>query len=132
MGQRVTVEHYDDLDPDQEATHTDEILWKGKVMEVDLSEENHLKLMALLEPFVAVARKKGSANATTPAVATSSPKTAEERRAEKERAEIRRWAQRNGYELGVRGRIPADVIKDFHKHEGKDIPKFEDPDPAPQ
>lgn len=137
MGQRMHVEMFDDLDDTKEATHTDEIWWKGKLLEVDLCQENHDALVAFLEPYVLVARKKGSNNAApaTQSPASPSRKSAEGRRAAEERTEIRKWARRNGWpDLGSIGKLPTAVIEAYHKYEGKDIPaedRFEDPDPVP-
>lgn len=134
MGQRIHVEMFDDLDPELEATFTDEIWWKGKLMVIDLSEANHEKLMELLKPYVEVARKKGSGDSTvaTPTVKVS--RTVEQQRATEERMKIRKWGRRNGWPtLGSNGVIPALVVEEFHKYEGKDKPQPEmgDPDPVP-
>ena len=121
MGQRIHVEMYDDTDPDQVATHTDELLVNGKIHEIDLSEENHQRLMELLAPFVAASRRKDS----KPKPVKATPV---------DRSKIRAWARRNGYPtIGDRGVLPAGAIEEFHKFAGKDKPKqeFTDPDPVP-
>ncbi|WP_207844071.1 histone-like nucleoid-structuring protein Lsr2 [Williamsia soli] len=46
---------------------------------------------------------KAPANVPAPAVSNAATKT------------IRSWAQQNGYQLGDRGRIPADVVEAFTK-----------------
>ncbi|MBT2473648.1 Lsr2 family protein [Microbacterium sp. ISL-103] len=99
MAQRQIVELIDDLDQTlitDGGTYT--FALNGKVYEIDLSSENIDRLNEALAPFIASARPvRGS--------------TARDRsHVSHEMSAIRAWAQRRGYTVSDRGRIPSDVI----------------------
>ena len=91
----------------------------GELMEIELGEQNakHLEnAMAKLDKYVDAGRL-----VVTPA--PSKPKAAGNSSAAKgELALIREWAKTNGYTVGDRGRIKADIVEAYHKAQGKPFP----------
>ena len=73
----------------------------GMTYTLDLGVASRTRLAELLQPFIDHAR-------TNRAVRTSRKRaTAPGRHSEV--AELRNWARENGYEIGDRGRIPANI-----------------------
>ncbi len=78
----------------------------GVEYEIDLSADNRQALSAALEPFIAAGRRVGaSASRSTSSRARGSKKSDADRL-----AAIRSWAQSNGYSVGDRGRIKAEIV----------------------
>ena len=63
---------------------------------------NQQALRDALAPFIAKARSTGRRASAAPRSRSASAPTGET-------AAVRAWAQRNGYEVGDRGRIPAEI-----------------------
>lgn len=100
---RITTELVDDLDgtvigPGDGGTVT--FALEGASYEIDLSRGNQQTLRDALAPFIAKARSTGRRSGATPRKRSSG---------NSDTAAVREWAQRNGYTVGDRGRIPADV-----------------------
>ena len=74
----------------------------GRQYEIDLSDANAQRLRSALAPFISAGRSVAGASRS------SSPRRAS-RNASGELAAIRAWAQNNGYAVGDRGRISAEV-----------------------
>ncbi len=77
----------------------------GTQYEIDLAPENVEKLKDALAPFIKAARRVGAAQ-------KSSPRTRGAGRhsnGSNDVSAIREWAKANGYALGDRGRIPAEI-----------------------
>lgn len=80
----------------------------GVEYEIDLSAENARALADALAPFIAAGRRLGSAGR-----GSSAPR-ARSKGADAERlAAIRAWAQGNGYTVGDRGRIKAEIVEAY-------------------
>ena len=105
MAQRTVIMLVDDLDHKEiEADgQTIRFAYQGIQYEIDLSEKNAKKLDNALAPFLAAARRvDGRAGRRSKAAPASvDPKA------------VRRWAQSNGIEVSVRGRIPADILDQY-------------------
>ena len=86
------------------------LAYRGVGYEVDLSEKNAEKLDKVLAPYVAAARKvRGSRSPRVAARFTSggpNPK------------DVREWARGEGIEVSNRGRVPADVIRQYQEAVG--------------
>jgi len=80
---------------------------EGRSYEIDLSASNAERLRAALAPFIAAGRSIGSTRGSG-ARRTS-------RSASGELAAIRSWAQSNGYSVGDRGRISAEVREAYQR-----------------
>ena len=75
---------------------------EGRSYEIDLSDANADKLRSALAPFIAAGRSVAGAG-------RSSGTRRSSRSSGGDLAAIRSWAQSNGYSVGDRGRISADV-----------------------
>lgn len=117
MAQKVTVDILSDLSDAPEA-HGVTLSFDGSAVEIDLTEDEHLKLRDSLAVYFEKGRKvvgavkrgrpKGSTNkaSSVPAVAEAggSGLTKEERQ------EVRAYAEANGHALAKRGRLPEIAI----------------------
>lgn len=105
---RITTELVDDLDGGtigQGEGGTVVFGLDGKHYEIDLTKANAEQLRSALAPFIAKAR---STRAAAPAVKASGRKRASAGSSAETQA-IREWAQANGYPVGDRGRIAAEI-----------------------
>ena len=103
MASKTTVELIDDLDG-RPAAETVVFGIDGREFEIDLSEKNAKALRKAIEAYVASGRRVSGRKA----VVKTHVATAVDNRA------VRAWAGSNGIELSARGRIPADVIEQYH------------------
>lgn len=113
MAQKVTVTLVDDLDGGT-AEETVEFGIDGVTYEIDLSNDNAVKLRDALAGYVAHARRAGGRRRASAAA----PKRSAGGRASVDReqnAAMREWARKNGYKVSDRGRIPAEVVEAYHK-----------------
>ena len=104
MAQSTVITLVDDLDHEIEADgQTIRFAYQGIQYEIDLSEKQAKKLDNALAPFVAAARRvEGRAARRSTAVPVSvDPKA------------VRRWAESNGIEVSVRGRIPPHILDQY-------------------
>jgi hypothetical protein len=109
MAQRVLTSFIDDLDG-SEADGTIQFGLDGKPLEIDLSAANAARLRDVLAPYIAAGTKVGRAGTRV----TRHSRGAEgwaERRAHN--VVVRRWANEHGYDVGDRGRIPAQVVEAY-------------------
>lgn len=102
---RITTELVDDLDatvigPGEGGTIT--FALDGASYEIDLGRANQQALRDALAPFIAKARSTGRRASAAPRARRASPSSGDT-------AAVRAWAQSNGYAVGDRGRIPAEV-----------------------
>ncbi|RIJ76888.1 Lsr2 family protein [Nakamurella silvestris] len=116
MAQHTTVELVDDLTGGKAST-TVAFGLDGSSYEIDLNKRNEAALRKILTEFVGAARevKEGPAPKATPAPARPRARKASvpaEDRKDKLGA-IRVWAEQNGVQVATRGRISADVQKQF-------------------
>ncbi|HWL60787.1 MAG TPA: Lsr2 family protein [Microbacteriaceae bacterium] len=81
----------------------------GVQYEIDLSPANVAKLQDALAPFIKAGRRVGSATGRASAAGKRRPASRSDLGA------IREWAQANGYKVGDRGRIPADIVEAYSK-----------------
>jgi hypothetical protein len=111
VAQRIVLS--DDLDG-SEAVQTLNYTIGGQEYEIDLSEENVQRFHAALEPFVSKSRQ-----VERQAAPTRRSKGDGRRRSgasgRDDIPQIRQWAQANGYEVSVRGRIKKEVIEAYDK-----------------
>ncbi len=106
MAQKVLVRLVDDLDgTSSEDVSTVSFGLDGAEFEIDLSASNAENLRKTLEEYVAKARRTGGRKRRG-----GSPSRFGD---QGEAGEIRKWANRNGYELAARGRIPGHVVEAY-------------------
>lgn len=101
----------DDFDgsPLPASSQTTTFSLNGAQYEIDLAPENVEKLRDALAPFVKAGRR------TSRETAAASRGGARRSASRSDLAEIRSWAQANGFKVGDRGRIPAEVIEAYSK-----------------
>jgi hypothetical protein len=102
MARRVNIVHVDDID-NKPITDTDapsvSFALDGTHYEIDLHEQNQVKLRKALGPFITNARKVGTKTGRAGKRTTSS-----------NAREVRDWARSNGFpDIPARGRIPRDA-----------------------
>jgi hypothetical protein len=81
---------------------------EGRQYEIDLSDANADKLRSALAPFISAGRSASGATRSTGARRSGRANTGE-------LAAIRSWAQGNGYTVGDRGRISAEVREAYER-----------------
>jgi hypothetical protein len=105
MASRVVVEFTDDLDG-KPAEETVTFGLDGLTYEIDLTSKNAAKLRKAFEPWQESARRTGGGKRGKRSGAAA--KSAVDTKA------VRAWAASNGIELSPRGRLPKDVVEQFH------------------
>lgn len=117
MAQKVTVSLVDDLDGGQ-ADETVEFALDGVSYQIDLSNQNANELREALSSFATSARRAGGrkkpgprpgGNRASSGSASSSSSDREQNQA------IREWARKRGLKVSDRGRIPSDVVEQYHQ-----------------
>ncbi|MGW6145235.1 histone-like nucleoid-structuring protein Lsr2 [Streptomyces sp. NPDC055140] len=114
MAQREVITYTDDLtgeEAEEIGTHT--ILIDGAGVEIDISTENHDRLLEVLHPYLSAEgarRVRGSVTA-----AGTRGKRRAVGSAHSNTAQIRAWAKENGLEVNDRGRVPASVKEAYEK-----------------
>ena len=111
MAKQVITLLTDDIDGG-EADRTVEFGLDGVNYTIDLSEKNAGKLRKALDPFLNAATRVGRSNALSPARRSSPASTG--RASRDQNQAIREWANKNGYEVSERGRIPSHIVEAYH------------------
>ncbi|RCW40166.1 Lsr2 protein [Halopolyspora algeriensis] len=115
MAQKVTVTLVDDLDGGQ-ADETVEFALDGVSYQIDLSNDNAAELRDALGNFVSSARRAGGRKKPGPKSGSSSRASSGPTSADREQNQaIREWARKRGLKVSDRGRIPADIVEQYHK-----------------
>ncbi|MBO3736022.1 histone-like nucleoid-structuring protein Lsr2 [Actinoplanes flavus] len=112
MAKQIITVLTDDLDGG-EADRTVEFGLDGVNYTIDLSEKNAGKLRKALEPFLSAATRLGR-NGSTPATARRAVAAVSSRSSRDQNQAIREWANKNGYPVSERGRIPSNVVEAYH------------------
>jgi hypothetical protein len=103
MAQKVTVALEDDLTGGP-ADETVRFAVDGTGFEIDLSAKNAAAFGKLLAPYRA--RPQSRADTRAPAGRTASSR--------QRSGDIRAWAKEHGLAVSERGRIPANVVEQYH------------------
>lgn len=111
MAKKVTVSLVDDFDPAQTAVETVEFGLDGNNYEIDLSEKNAGKLRGDMEKWVAAGRKVGGRRTRSGGRESGLPL-----------AEIREWAKKNGHKVSSRGRVSAEIVREWRKAQSEPTP----------
>jgi len=110
MAKQVITLLTDDLDGG-EADRTVEFGLDGVNYTIDLSEKNAGKLRKALDPFLNAATRVGRTSVSQ--VRRSAPASTGRASRDQNQA-IREWANKNGYEVSERGRIPSHIVEAYH------------------
>src|SRR3954464_10355688 len=108
MAKQVITVLTDDLDGG-DADRTVEFGLDGVNYTIDLSEKNAGKLRKALDPFLAVATRVGRSGGAL-AGNRRGGGAATGRASRDQNQAIREWANKNGYEVSERGRIPSSIV----------------------
>lgn len=118
MAQKTVVQLIDDLD----GTSGDDIetvtfALDGVTYEIDLAQDNAIRLRTSIATFVSAATRTGGRlkrglGTATGTASPDAPASASGRDKEQTRA-IREWARTNGHDVSDRGRIPITVIEAY-------------------
>lgn len=109
MAQKVQVLLLCDLeDGNTEAEETIQFGLGNASYEIDVCGQHAQEIRAKLEPFVAHARKAGTAAGGR----RRRDRSASNR---EQSADIRSWAKDRGIQVSERGRIPASVVKEYEQ-----------------
>lgn len=103
MAKTVSVVVTDDLDGSPDA-ETVGFAFNGQSYEIDLAEKNLAKFQKSLRPFIDAGRR--TAQRRTARAARSAG-------ARIDRAAVRSWAASQGIKVSERGRISADVLRQY-------------------
>ncbi|WP_091287388.1 histone-like nucleoid-structuring protein Lsr2 [Micromonospora haikouensis] len=126
MAKQIIHKLIDDLDGG-DADETVKFALDGVQYEIDLSASNAEELRAVLGPYTSHGAKVGrGGGAVGDRMVRTSATPAGSRRVgsatavnrEQNRA-IRDWAKRAGKNISDRGRIPQDVVVEFHQNAGR-------------
>ena len=111
MAKQIVTLLTDDIDGSK-ADRTVEFSIDGVSYTIDLSDKNAGKLRKALDPYLAAASRIGrnSTARITPRSAAPAPSRANR----DQNQAIREWANKNGYEVSERGRIPTSIVEAFH------------------
>jgi hypothetical protein len=114
VAQKVQVLLVDDIDGG-EAEETVSFSLDGVSYEIDLSAKNASVLRDAVAPYVGAARKAGRSVATKATATARTRSSGSTATADREQNQaIREWAKKRGFKVSDRGRIPSDIVKQFH------------------
>ncbi|WP_165945323.1 Lsr2 family protein [Micromonospora sp. KC723] len=111
MAKQIIHKLVDDLDGG-DADETVKFALDGVQYEIDLSNSNAEKLRETLAPYVAAGTRVGRGGVVVGGRAARGRGGATADR-EQNRA-IRAWAKKQGKEISDRGRIPQEIVDEFH------------------
>jgi hypothetical protein len=103
MAKTVSVVVTDDLDGSPDA-ETVAFSFNGQGYEIDLAQKNLAKFEKSLRPFIDAGRRTAHRRTAKPARGSG---------ARIDRAAVRTWASSQGIKVSERGRISADVLRQY-------------------
>ena len=112
MARKVQVILSDDLDENLSADETVSFALDGTNYEIDLSDKNATKLRDILAPYVGAGSRVARGGVVVGGRAARGRGGATADR-EQNKA-IREWAKKAGKEISDRGRIPQEIVDEFH------------------
>ena len=116
MAKQIIHKLVDDLDGG-DANETVKFALDGVQYEIDLSEKNADKLRQVFAPYVGAGTKIGRGGVVVGGRAARGRGGAAADR-EQNRA-IRAWAKKEGKEISDRGRIPQEIVDEYHAKAGR-------------
>src|SRR4051794_12346900 len=117
MARRIVL--VDDIDG-SDATATVRFSYNGRELEIDLSDENADKFAQLLAPYLEHGRKPESPHAPMTRGKGRGTPAKQATAGRRDLGTIRQWAQQKGLSVNPRGRIKADIIKQYDEaHAGR-------------
>lgn len=116
MAKHTITRLIDDLDKG-EADETVKFGLDGVQYEIDLSSKNAAKLRELLDPYVEKGRRLGKVAVGAPARRRTAAAPASTDRAQNKA--IREWAKSKNKKISDRGRIPEEIVAEYHATAGR-------------
>lgn len=116
MAKRTITKLIDDLDQG-EADETVKFGLDGVQYEIDLSAKNASKLRDALGPYVKAGTRLGRAPSAAPVRRRSGGVAAPADRAQNKA--IREWARSKNKKISDRGRIPEEIVAEYHASAGR-------------
>ena len=116
MAKQIIHKLVDDLDGG-DADETVKFALDGVQYEIDLSSANAEKLRDVFAPYVAAGTKVGRGGVVVGGRAARGRGGATADR-EQNKA-IREWAKKEGREISDRGRIPQEIVDEYHSKAGR-------------
>jgi hypothetical protein len=116
MAKQVIHKLVDDLDGG-DAAETVKFALDGVQYEIDLSESNADKLRAIFGPYTAAGAKVGRGAMLVGARAARGRGSATVDR--EQNKTIRAWAKKEGRDISDRGRIPQEIVDEYHAKAGR-------------
>ena len=115
MARKVQVHLLDDIDGSK-AEETLKFGLDGTLYEIDLNAKHADKLRSSLAQYVTHARRLGRGQVA----ATSRGRGQAPARSDREQNQaIRDWAKSKGLDVNDRGRIPANIVEQYHAEAGR-------------
>ena len=114
MAQQIHLTLTDDLDG-SDADETILFALDGTSYEIDLNAKNAAALRKALDKYATAARRASSPSRTR---RTRPASRRPARKAEVDPKAVRAWAQEQGITISSRGRIPADILSQYHSATG--------------
>lgn len=112
MAKQTITKLIDDLDKGQ-ADETVKFGLDGVQYEIDLSAKNAAKLRDALSPYVTAGTKAGRATPGPARRRASAPTDRAQNKA------IREWARSKRKKISDRGRIPEEIVAEYHASAGR-------------
>jgi hypothetical protein len=114
MAKETITRLIDDLD-NGDADETVRFALDGAEYEIDLSAKNATKLRQLLDPYVEAGTRVGRSGRVSPPRrrGVSQPVDRAQNRA------IREWARSRKKKISDRGRIPEEIVAEYHASAGR-------------
>lgn len=106
MARKTTVTLVDDYDPEQAAEETVTFGLDGNSYEIDLSSKNAAALRGDLQKWVSPARRVGRYGRRLGSRPSEHGLNL---------AEIRKWAKDSGRKVSERGRVSAEIVREYRK-----------------
>lgn len=116
MAKQIIHKLVDDLDGG-DADETVKFALDGVQYEIDLSEKNAGKLRELFQPYIERGSKVGRGGVVVGGRAARGRGSAAADR-EQNKA-IRAWAKKEGRDISDRGRIPQEIVDEYHAKAGR-------------
>ncbi|NDV07230.1 Lsr2 family protein [Rhodococcus sp. IEGM 248] len=118
MARQIVVEHVDDIDGTPIAEGKGETIAfsvSGIDYEIDLSAKNAKEFHKRLDHYIDHATKVGGRKNRSAGTLTSGGEVKRKpaRRDRDHVRAVREWAQEQGYDIGVRGRIPTEIAEAY-------------------
>jgi len=119
MARQIVVEHVDDIDGTPIVEGKGETIVfsvNGIDYEIDLSARNAKEFHKKLDHYIDHATKVGGRKNRSAGALTSGGEVKRKpvRRDRDHVRAVREWAQEQGYEVGVRGRIPTEITEAYN------------------